>query len=100
MIIDSAEAIYAAIKGNTAFGDLEDKEAIDALDAYFLERYRAAKADSRSGIKRDRYMFYQGVFAGLKIMAKIFKHHITAEAYNQNIDPLTGEKFGAGKKDN
>ena len=100
MIIDNAKAFYSAIKGNTMFGELEDKEAIDALDAYFLERFRAARADNISGIKRDRYMFYQGMLAGCRVMAKIFKHHITAEAYNQNIDPLTGEKFGAGKKDN
>ena len=92
-VIKDASSFYTTIKSNPLYSDLDDEKMIAALDDYFMERFKAARSDSLSGITRDRYMFFQGAGAGCLIMAKIFKAHIRAEAFNSNIDPKTGKSF-------
>lgn len=72
-MIEDAESFYTLIKGNPHYTGIEDKEAVDALDNAFGNVYRAANADGRGGIGRDRYLYFQGAVAGLCIADKTWR---------------------------
>lgn len=92
-VINDARSFYAAIKGNPLYKQIEDQDAIAALEDYFAARFKAANSDNLMGIKRDRYQFFQGMLAGCLVQSKIYRHHLVSEAAASNVDLQTGEKY-------
>lgn len=94
--VKDARSFYAAIKNNPLYDQMEDETVISILEEEFVVREEIAHTRF-SGWKMKEFLFWQGALLGCQLMAKIFRHHAEASAFEQNIDPKTGERY-ADKK--
>lgn len=90
--VKDARSFYAAIKNNPLYDTMEDETVISILEEEFKVREEIG-ANKFSGWKLKEYLFWTGALLGCQLMAKIFKHHAEASAFEQNIDPKTGERY-------
>jgi hypothetical protein len=90
--VRDAKSFYASIKNNPLYQELDDAEVIQILEQEF--RFRVEAGEKRlTGWKLKEFLFWQGAQLGCLLMAKIFKHHIVAQAGEAGINPETGEHY-------
>ena len=90
--VRDAKSFYATIKNNPLYRELDDDEIIKILEQEF--RFREEQGAKRfTGWKFKEFLFWQGAQLGCLLMAKIFKHHIAAQASEAGVNPETGEHY-------
>lgn len=90
-IIDDAPSFTRHILKNR-FQSQEDINAVEqVLDEQFKDRKKAADGDNRAGSIRDKYFFFQGAVMGMLIAFKQVKLHYENSAWEQGVDPMTGD---------
>jgi hypothetical protein len=92
-IIDDPASFTRHILKNPHAKKKEIKEVEEVMEDQLKTRIKAATADNRIGSDRDSYMYFQGCVTGMLIAFKQVKTHYQNSAWEQGVDPLTGEKM-------
>ncbi len=90
-IIQDARSYANNLLRNRFTTDEEFEIVIKVLDDHFKGVRGAAEADNRRDSNRDQFLFFQGAVMGMTIMAKTFRMHVEAQAFEQGTDLITGQ---------
>lgn len=94
-IIEDSGSFTRFILKNKFQTDAQLQEIMDVLDDQYRTRKSAADGDNRTDTNRDQYMFFQGAMMGMLIAFKQTKNHYENTAWEQGVDPQTGEKLSS-----